>query len=65
MKYVVDINCVRSSFGCTTTEASNEVSRVLREIADAVDAGDIFTPIVDTNGTRVGSAGFVDNYDYC
>ena len=54
-KFSLDFRCANAAFD---DDLAGEISRILRDVADQVDAGNslgIVNPIYDSNGNRVGS----------
>lgn len=53
MKFTLEINCNNAAF---EDGATFEIARILRELADDLDAGHSTTVLRDANGNRVGQA---------
>lgn len=53
MKFTVKIDCDNAAFGF---QEGVEVARILRDLADSVEDGGNWFPLLDVNGNRVGEA---------
>lgn len=61
MVFVVGIRCDNDAFDFERFR-NDEVSRILRDLADRVDEGGNYFPLLDINGHRVGGAEFRRRY---
>lgn len=53
MKFTLEIACDNAAF---EDDATEEIARILRELADDLDAGHSTAVLRDANGNRVGLA---------
>ncbi len=51
----ITIKTDNAAFGDSDSARAEEVARLLREIADALDNGHTGGPVIDLNGNKVGT----------
>jgi hypothetical protein len=51
----VIINTANAAFGDSDSSRAEEVARLLREIAEDLDNGEVCGPVIDLNGNKVGT----------
>lgn len=59
MRFTVDIDCDNDAFGDRDMDVCDqEVARILRHLASQIEEGYLFCYLTDSNGNRVGIAGY-------
>jgi hypothetical protein len=51
----ISIKTDNAAFGDTDSVRAEEVARLLREIAEDLDNGEVCGPVIDLNGNKVGT----------